>query len=199
MSDLGRSPASYRGLVAHWRHHATSTPNRDLQNRPVPPGRYSCPVRRTAMPAVTYRNRSQNSRQSPSRWQATWQSRRPRGLPHADPPFLGVSILDLRIRVLKATGGQPPRVRYLPRVAPIARSGVTVFCSGPRLKAATPNSPHAFPAPSPGFVAGVPRCSRWLRGVAGQQLGQRAGGRGVQVKACGAGQATLEPQVELIL
>ena len=32
MSDLGRSPASYRGLVAHWRQHATSTPNRDLQN-----------------------------------------------------------------------------------------------------------------------------------------------------------------------
>ena len=36
MSDLGRSPASCRGLVAHWRQHATSTPNRDLQNPPAP-------------------------------------------------------------------------------------------------------------------------------------------------------------------
>lgn len=40
MSDLGRSPASYRGLLAHWQQHATSTPNRDLQNLPAQPGHY---------------------------------------------------------------------------------------------------------------------------------------------------------------
>jgi hypothetical protein len=57
MSDLGRSPASYRGLVAHWRQHATSTPNRDLQKPLVSkPGPYICPARRTATPATTPRD-----------------------------------------------------------------------------------------------------------------------------------------------
>jgi hypothetical protein len=85
VSDLGRSPASYRGLVAHWRQHATSTPNRDLQNQPVPPGHQSCPVRQTAMPAVTYRDRSQNSRQSPCSWQATARAPGANGLQPAGP------------------------------------------------------------------------------------------------------------------
>jgi hypothetical protein len=38
VSDLGRSPASYRGLVAHWRQHATSTQIVIFQTCPANPG-----------------------------------------------------------------------------------------------------------------------------------------------------------------
>ena len=71
MSDLGRSPASYRGLVAHWRQHDASTPNRDLQNPPTQPG--TSPARlaeqpRRQSPIVTdHRIRARTHQ----RWQAT--------------------------------------------------------------------------------------------------------------------------------
>lgn len=68
MSDLGRSPASYRGLAAHSRQHASSSPNRDLQKAGVPLRSPDHPAARSAetscqlSPGVT---RSQSSRQNP--------------------------------------------------------------------------------------------------------------------------------------
>ena len=68
---LAGHPRPARGLAAHSRQHASSRPNRDLQKLTVPQittAARSAESSYQLSPGVT---RPHNSRQSPSRWQAT--------------------------------------------------------------------------------------------------------------------------------
>jgi hypothetical protein len=89
VSDLGRSPASYRSLVAHWRQHATSTPNRDLQSPPsqtgTTPTRLAEPPRQQSHIVTDHRIRAR-THHAGKRHGASGCGRPPAAQPAKSPP-----------------------------------------------------------------------------------------------------------------